>query len=299
MGKLAIISDLHVDINKFSENELLILWQVLKEKEITRLHLAGDVANKVDRCLAVVEYFAKKGLLTTFHFGNHELADVNGEEMKNHFPDAHFLNERYIPLNEKLVLVGMNGWYDYRFSELKELDAIVRMKNLYWYDRFIQREGTDLEVNDRLLQETKNLLDILSAKHLKVIFSTHFVPKKDFIVYQSAPYERWNNLNAFLGSESLGDLLDQYDNITHVVFGHTHRRFADKVIGGATYSCRPFGYYYEWQLTRDFVLMNRLVDSYNPMKLRTLLRAHDSEFSAYRTKHLHEEFEKAMTVILY
>lgn len=299
MGKLAIISDLHVDINKFSENELQVLWQVLKEKEITRLHLAGDVANKVDRCLAVVEYFAKKGLPTTFHFGNHELADITGEELMNHFPDTHFLNERYIPLNESLVLAGMNGWYDYRFSELKEWDTIVRMKKLYWYDRFIQREGTDIEVNDRLLQETKDMLDTLSSKRLKVIFSTHFVPKKEFIVYQSAPYERWNKLNAFLGSESLGDLLDEYDNITQVVFGHTHRRFADKVINGATYSCRPFGYYYEWQLTREFVLMNQLVDSYNPMKLRTLLRVHESEFSEYRMKHLSEEFEKAMTVILY
>ncbi len=299
MGKLAIISDLHVDINKFSESELLILWQVLNEKEITRLHLAGDVANKVDRCLAVVEFFAKKGLPTTFHFGNHELADVTGEEMMNHFPDTHFLNDRYLPLNDTLVLAGMNGWYDYRFSELKETDQIVRMKKLYWYDRFIQREGTDLEVNGRLLQETKKMLDSLSSKRLNVILSTHFVPKKEFIVYQSAPYERWNKLNAFLGSETFGELLDQYDNIKQVVFGHTHRRFSDKVINGTTYSCRPFGYYYEWQLTRDFVLSHQLVDTYNPMKLRTLLRAHDPAFSDYRMNHLHEEFKKAMTVISY
>ncbi|MCZ1223521.1 metallophosphoesterase, partial [Enterococcus faecium] len=54
MGKLAIISDLHVDINKFGESELMQLWQVLQKHKITRLHLAGDTANKVDRCLAVV-----------------------------------------------------------------------------------------------------------------------------------------------------------------------------------------------------------------------------------------------------
>ncbi len=63
MGNLAIISDLHVDINQFSEQEWLILWKVLTDKGITRLHLAGDVANKVDLCQAVVEFFAKKEFL--------------------------------------------------------------------------------------------------------------------------------------------------------------------------------------------------------------------------------------------
>lgn len=54
MGKLAVISDLHVDINKFGESQMNDLWQVLQKKEITRLHLAGDIANKVNQALAVV-----------------------------------------------------------------------------------------------------------------------------------------------------------------------------------------------------------------------------------------------------
>ena len=90
MGKLAIISDLHVDINKFGESELMQLWQVLQKHKIARLHLAGDTANKSSRCLAVVEFFVNKGLSTTFHFGNHELADVTNERMMDHFPDPHF-----------------------------------------------------------------------------------------------------------------------------------------------------------------------------------------------------------------
>ena len=82
-------------------------------------------------------------------------------------------------------------------------------------------------------------------------------------------------------------------------FGHTHRRFEDQLIHGAIYSCRPFGYYYEWQLTRDFVLKEQLLDSYDPMKLRVLLRAHHPAFHAYQTQHLQEEFEQAMTIISY
>ena len=105
--------------------------------------------------------------------------------------------------------------------------------------------------------------------------------------------------SSFLGSASFGQLLDQYDNIKQVVFGHTHRRFEDKLIHGTRYSCRPFGYYYEWQLTREFVRENHLIDSYHPMKLRTLLRKHDPEFNRYRNEHLYEEFAKAMTTISY
>lgn len=299
MGNLAIISDLHVDINKFSEKELSILLNVLHEKKITRLHLAGDVANRVESCQAVVEFFAKNGVPTTFNFGNHELADVTGEAMMNHFPNTHFLNERYLALNDHTVLLGLNGWYDYQFSELKEPKQILRMKNLYWYDRFIQREGSDLEVNARFLIAAKALLDITASKGLEVVLATHFVPKKEFIVYQQAPYERWNKLNAFLGSASFGELLDQYSHIKQVVFGHTHRRFEDKIIHGTIYSCRPFGYYYEWQLTRDFVKEHHLIEHYNPMKLRTLLRTHHPAFSAYQLHYLAKEFEKAMTIIPY
>ena len=34
MGNLAIISDLHVDINQFGEAELMLLWEVLQQKRL-------------------------------------------------------------------------------------------------------------------------------------------------------------------------------------------------------------------------------------------------------------------------
>jgi putative phosphoesterase len=297
MGKLAIISDLHVDINKFDEKELTMLLEVLKEKEVTRLHLAGDIANKIDTCQAVLDFFTDRGMKTTFNFGNHELADVTGEAMMNHFPDSRFLNERYIPLNGETVLLGINGWYDYRYSELKDPEKIRRMKQLYWYDRYIQRAGDDLTINQQVIDSAKVLLDELAQKEYQVILATHFVPKESFIIHQSEPYERWNKLNAFLGSASFGELLDQYPNIKQVVFGHTHRRFSDQKIQETLYSCRPFGYYYEWRLTRDFVVKEKIAESYQPMKLRVLLRAHHPAFQAYQEKHLKEEFEEALTLI--
>ena len=40
--------------------------------------------------------------------------------MIEHYPDSHFLNLRYVPLNQQTVLLGFNGWYDYGFSELSD-----------------------------------------------------------------------------------------------------------------------------------------------------------------------------------
>ncbi|EOH95513.1 metallophosphoesterase [Enterococcus pallens] len=299
MGKLAIISDLHADINHFEETELNLLLETLQEKKITRLHFAGDSANKIEQTLTINEYFRKHGLDTTFNLGNHEMGSIAGEEMIEHYPDSHFLNFRYLPLNDSTVLLGLNGWYDYQFSELQDQEKIASMKRLYWYDRIITRSGDDPTVNQRILQQLDSVLQNLEKAQYRVILATHFVPQKQFIVRLEGQYQIWNQLNAFLGSASLGELLNRYNNISDVVFGHTHRRFDEQLIQGTRYHCRPLGYYYEWRLTRDFVLNNQLVEEYNPMKLRGVLRKHQEAFQAYKSEHLKQEFQQAMTVIAY
>lgn len=299
MSKLAIISDLHADINHFEETELKLLLETLQEEKITRLHFAGDSANKIEQTLAINDYFRKHGLETTFNLGNHEMGSIAGEEMIEHYPDSHFLNLRYLPLNDSTVLLGLNGWYDYQFSDLQDQEKIAAMKRLYWYDRIITRSGDDPTVNQRILGQLDSVLGNLAKEQYQVILATHFVPQDQFIVRLEGQYQMWNQLNAFLGSASLGKLLNRYDNISDVVFGHTHRRFDARQIEGTRYHCRPLGYYYEWRLTRDFVLKNQLVEEYNPMKLRGVLRNHREAFQAYRLEHLKQEFQQAMTVIAY
>lgn len=129
--------------------------------------------------------------------------------------------------------------------------------------------------------------------------ATHFVPKEEFIVHHTGKYTRWNHLNAFLGSKEFGETLSGFSNIEQVVFGHTHRRFGEQRIDDVLYHCRPFGYYFEWQLTREFVFENQLADIFNPTKMRGLLRKHQTAFDNYRAVHLLEEFQRGMTVIEY
>lgn len=299
MGKLAVITDLHADINHLGESELTKLFELLQEYGATRLHFAGDTANKIDQTLAINHFFRSRGLPTTFNLGNHEMGNVKGEQMIEHYPDSHFLNLRYVPLNQQTVLLGFNGWYDYGFSELRDPQQIRSIKNIYWFDRIIERFSDDQTVDKAILSQLHTVLDDLEQKKYQIILATHFVPKEEFIVHLNGKYQIWNKLNAFLGSQGLGELLDQYSNIQQVVFGHTHRRFADQKIQGTTYSCRLLGYYYEWGITRDFVLDNQLAEVFIPMKMRSLLNKYQAEFAAYKEAQLIEEFRKAVTLIAY
>lgn len=299
MGKLAIISDLHIDINKLGQAELAELVRVLKEAEVTHLHLAGDTANTVNGLLETVRFLEQTGLSVTYNFGNHELPSIKAAAEMEEYPEEHFLNQKVLELNGQLVLLGVNGWYDYSYSVEPDQQKILASKNLYWYDRFIERGKSDPEINQEILDQLASVLDELARQKKQVIIATHFVPRREFILYQEGKYARWNQLNAFLGSEKTGELFSQYSNIKQVVFGHTHRRFGDQVIGEITYSARPFGYFYEWFLTREFMLSRKLMTSFNPMKVRSVLKDRQEEFFTFRNQQLAEEFRRSLTLIEY
>lgn len=290
MGKLAIVSDLHADINSL-DDELLILRQYLVEQKITHLHFAGDLANKVGQALTIVYYFAEK-IPTTFHWGNHEMADIQQKTDFEDFPDSHFLNFKAYPLTADTLLVGVNGWYDYSFTPQLEVKEILRKKQVYWYDRWIDRGQTDPAITRKICLRLEAFLKTL-PKDQRIIVSTHFVPQEDFIIHFSQKYARWNQLNAFLGSQKIGDVLSHFPNVTQVAFGHTHHRFESRKIGSATYHCRPFGYYYEWDLTHDFT------HERNPGTARKIAKRHWQEFIPYKKAHILTEFKKSMVLIDY
>jgi putative phosphoesterase len=297
MGKLAVVTDLHVDINHLTELELGMFRDFLLKQEVTHFHLAGDTANNVERAVAVVEFFNQK-IPTTFHWGNHEMADITDEVNFEDFSEPHFLNFKTVDLSSEYVLLGVNGWYDYQFSDMKDTKEILRLKNLFWYDRMIDRQGTDPEISQKISQRMSDVLQTI-PKEKKILLTTHFVPREEFIVQHSGKYSRWNHLNAFLGAKSFGETLAYFPNVDQVVFGHTHRRFGTQQIDDVIYHCRPFGYYFEWQLTREFILGNHLAEVFNPTKMRGILRKNQVAFDAYKQEHLLEEFQKSLTLLDY
>ncbi len=297
MGKLAVVTDLHADINRLSEADLTLLRHYLLAQDVTRLHLAGDIANKVDRAAQVVRFFDQQ-IPTTFHWGNHEMADITDEHEFEDFQAENFLNFKTVELSPAKVLLGVNGWYDYRFSDIEDAREIVRLKQLFWYDRMIKRAGTDPEISERVCERLANVLTAI-PREKQIILATHFVPREEFIVQHTGKYARWNHLNAFLGAKGFGETLANFTNVEQVVFGHTHRRFGTQTVDQTTYHCRPFGYYFEWQLTREFVLNNQLAEVFNPTKMRSVLKKHQAAFDAYKREHLLNEFQRGVTLIDY
>lgn len=297
MGKLAIISDLHVDINGLNAIALERIGNYLLEIGITHLHFAGDIANTADETLETVSQFQQL-LPTTFHWGNHEMVTLIGEKEIEGYEEDAFLNFKSYALSEEVLLVGVNGWYDYQFAENPDLTKNKRLKDLYWYDRKIHRTESDPVISQKINRKLDEYLKQL-PKDKRVILSTHFVPKREFIIQHTGEHVRWNQLNAFLGSEDFGKVIDRYQQVEHVIFGHTHRRFEPKMLAGTWYHCRPFGYYYEWQITRDFVFDHQLVEKYRPNKLRSVLRDNRALYQVHKEEHLLKELQVGMTIIHY
>uniref|UniRef100_UPI00403FA152 metallophosphoesterase n=1 Tax=Candidatus Enterococcus willemsii TaxID=1857215 RepID=UPI00403FA152 len=297
MGKLAVVTDLHADINHLTIADLQRFRDYLEAQEVTHFHLAGDIANKVKTAVEVVDFF-QQGLPTTFHWGNHEMADIGREQDFEDYNHQHFLNFSTVELSSSHVLLGVNGWYDYQFSDIKDANEILRLKNLFWYDRMIQRAGTDPEISQRVSERLGKVLTTIPTDK-KIVVATHFVPKEEFIVQHTGKYQRWNHLNAFLGAKIFGETLEQFPAVEQVVFGHTHRRFGTQTIADIIYHCRPFGYYFEWQLTRAFVLDNQLAEVFNPTKMRGILRRNQPAFDRYKEQHVLDEFKRSVTMIDY
>lgn len=45
MTRLAVMSDLHIDLNHFETYEIDTLIKCLEDQEVSHLHIAGDISN--------------------------------------------------------------------------------------------------------------------------------------------------------------------------------------------------------------------------------------------------------------
>lgn len=259
MGKLAIISDIHVDINKFTLHDLIEIGSYIKDNGATRLHIAGDITNHFHREGNEIIQTLNSVIPTTFNFGNHDMLDTNSIE-NNQTPG--FLNFEPLTLNSDTVLLPFNGWYDYGFAkgETNEQPAneiVANYKNKYWIDKFIKRSESDPIISKKQAHHLAGLLDSFRKQDKRVIIATHFVPRQEFIMYPT-PFNRkavtWRALGGVLGSKEIGDVISDYsDTVTDVVFGHIHARNGVKKINNVNWHCRPIGYRYEWQFTKKWL----------------------------------------------
>ena len=283
MTRVAFMSDLHIDSNLFGQEELETLTALFKQEEIQHLHIAGDIANGFEKISQDFLAQLQHQLPVTFSLGNHDMLGLSEEAMKPfEFQKVSF---------SKHTLLAFSGWYDYSFVPAISPQKHLQTKNLFWFDRRLQRRGHDPEITQNLLGELQKELKLVDQP---LIIAMHFVPHADFLMRH--PY--FERFNAFLGSQAFHELFRQFP-VKDVIFGHSHHRISDKTIDNITYHARPLGYIREWELCKQFFEDFPQFDfpkRYDPYKRYRKIKDLP-EFQAYKKEQLAHEFSQAMTIL--
>ena len=137
------MSDLHIDSNNFGEEELETLITLLKDQQVQHLHIAGDIANGFGETSQKFLVQLQCHLPVSFSLGNHDMLGLSEEAMRP-------FEFQKIPFS-KHTLLAFSGWYDYSFVPTLSPQKHLQTKNLFWFDRRLQRMGSDPAITKNLL----------------------------------------------------------------------------------------------------------------------------------------------------
>lgn len=265
--RIATVSDLHLD---HPQNQALFVRVVMKihEEAADLVIVAGDISHRLERLEAGLKALLQVTRAVLFVPGNHELWQPEAPEGSfdswhryrvelaeavtsagaHYLPKAHYETGR-------LAVVGTVGWYDYSFllPEIKTgLDeAQIRSKRFgrgVWNDvRYVcfrnsdgepmsdpevaRQLESDFEAQLQALERSPQIEEIIAVSHhlpyASLAFRTHSLP--------------WEFFSAYMGSESLGQILDRSPKLRWVVFGHSHVPRSARIGQKQVYN-RPMGY---------------------------------------------------------
>ncbi|WP_137597882.1 metallophosphoesterase [Paucilactobacillus kaifaensis] len=244
MIKVAMSSDNHFDINHIDIAEMMQQQaKFLEDNKIDYYLIAGDLFNDFQQSLNYVEQLDQliNGKVR-FIAGNHDmLRNVSYEALESTRQTNYLHDQSEDVKGTKWRLIGNNGWYDYSLSKQQATtQQFASWKNAYWVDQTIKQPVSDIERMKIVLHQVEAQLKRAQDDQKKVLFMTHFVPKKDFII-DSPDNRMWNMSNAMMGSYKMGELLEKY-HVNHVLFGHLHIHPNPLRIGQTTYYNQAVGY---------------------------------------------------------
>ncbi|MGN0401516.1 MAG: metallophosphoesterase [Acetatifactor sp.] len=253
--KTAVISDIHIDINK-DYDVLGGIVEYIRENSVEMLLIAGDISNCVESTIkAVCMLEQESGVRVLYVPGNHDMWDEraayesNDRIYEKYLADEHCLSGKTFETKEHF-LIGDIGWYDYSFGN---------------HEKFTEDDFKKMTINGRVVQDSLfntwsrdnegrcrwfvERLEAALKKNpgKKVLLMTHMLSHEAFLVSESR--ENWSYLNGFLGSRALKKLCVE-NNIEYAVCGHVHYRKSVKE-GGTTWLCRCLNYHNEWRGEKD------------------------------------------------
>lgn len=252
--KIALISDLHIDINE-SYPVMKTLSQMAKEEKAEGIIIAGDLSEDVDLTRKSAENLEQDcGCPVWYVPGNHDMwsrdfeKNSTDEIYEQYRKDKRCLVEKPVSLIGKLgrfFLIGDIGWYDYSFASHRYSESQLeqmRWKSRIWQDSLRNQWTKDNRAkSEEMVKKLEK--ELLSCGNVPVVVVTHMLPVNDFCVPEQR--EEWGYFNGFLGSSALGELYKQYP-VIHAVCGHVHFRAKVKR-DGIQYHCPCLGYWTEWE----------------------------------------------------
>lgn len=247
--KIAMSSDNHLDVNRI-DIELICNQQAdfLNKNDISYYLFAGDLFNNFEKTFSYFENLSSKtNAEIKFIAGNHDMLNgITFEELQDPNISTMYLHNKFIDIpNTDWRIIGNNGWYDYSFSSLKNNPVkIQQWKNSFWIDNTIIKPINDFEYVDLVVNQMKSQLDASANK--KVILMTHFAPQYETLWKKpkdlSPKFETvFEMVNAFLGSQKTGNLIQEYDNVYYTLYGHVHGVHPPLILSNNTYINQAVG----------------------------------------------------------
>jgi predicted phosphohydrolase len=185
----------------------------------------------LEECLSLFKFDGPK----LFVAGNHELwtqSDDSYRIFKNDLPRrVRALGWQWLQddpfVRDDLAIVGSVGWYDYSFAveslqiplEDYQRGATTRIPARWNDSRFVKLHRSDRTFLDDLIAHLRSQLDALRSAR-EVFVAVHHVPFREFLPPRRGA--QWDFARAYLGSDRIGDLIREFENVHTVLCGHSH-----------------------------------------------------------------------------
>ncbi|MGG1676994.1 metallophosphoesterase [Neobacillus sp. NRS-1170] len=248
--RIAVLSDIHEGLNrKNTKSDIMATlkkWIAVHSPEV--FIISGDMTAGPEKSLALLNQLQSEYPQTRILFvhGNHDIYHKDSELAYQRLLEFQGnLGNGPVELDEKWVIIGDVGWYDYTFGiegYTKEQYQTGTFNDFTWPDKTNAHwTGNDYEVTERYITRIENWLSEYRGRN--IIMVTHFVPCSQFILSKND--SSWDFFNAMMGSSRLGELAMKY-GVEKYIFGHIHTIYHDKY-KGIEMICNPLGYYpHEW-----------------------------------------------------
>lgn len=253
MVKIAISSDNHLDVNRvLSTRALHIQADWLQHHKIDYYLYAGDLYNnftRTRRYFDALQRLVGERVQIYYVLGNHDMLAHAPFEQVEHFADPKYLHNQFVDIpGTNWRIIGNNGWYDYSFSDYENQPLkVAQWKRVYWIDSAIEQPMSDPERMGMVLNQVERQLMMARAANKRVIFLTHFAPneallapKPDFVT-EPKQLRTYQMINAMMGSQRLGELLERTPNVKYVFYGHLHGIHEPLHRGSLTYYNQAVG----------------------------------------------------------